>query len=873
MRPKEFQEQALEVFENFLVELDKQKDEAKTRVTALEQAGVPVDENDRDYFAKTWEELGRRGILPYIKGKDGALLPPAYVKRQDSRGQTIPHICMKLPTGGGKTLLGAAALERMRPAAGLVLWVTPSRAIFRQTWRALAYRLHPYRQALERACGGRVKLLKKSDTISLADVENHLCVMPIMLQAADRKDRNFLKIFRDTGHYPLFFPDPDDQPAHNQLLEEYPDLETTGSALNDPEPADATSEQGAVPTGANQGTVKHSLFNVLKIARPIIVLDEAHNAYTRQRRLRLGEFNPRFILELSATPDPGVSNILVDVPGAALKREQMIKLPLNIHNFENADWKYTLSKARERLERLEQEARQLQGESGRYIRPIMLIRVERVGRDQRDGRHIHAEDVRDYLAMQLNVPEDCIRRKTAEKDELADEDLLSPFSTVRYILTKDALREGWDCPFAYVLVLLDSTRAQRALTQMTGRVLRQPDTELTGRPALDESYIYCFDRDVGEAIEDVKRGLEQEGMSDLVEFIRSGPGNGKNGAGKLLSVRRRKPFRDMQIFLPQVLHRAGRRYRLLDYENDVLGGVDWYAIITAPLDLDYAAIEEIREITALVDLPGFDHDTDKTSLEVEKALTAEFFSRRIYETLPNPYLSARVVERMLDALRRQGYTDDGIFDRRYHLSEILKRRLAELIEHEAQAIFHRKLRDRDIRFELIADESGFEFAQELEKMVEENQLQLFGQYGDPLQKSLYEKMYAKEFNGLERDFAIYLDGYGAVAWWHRFAARQDYSLQGWKRHRVYPDFVVCVAPGNGSTRRVLAIETKGLQLAGNTDTEYKKKLFKVLETAEPRAVEYGTLKLPKSARRKHRLSLKMLFQDDYREEFDRWARH
>ncbi len=90
-------------------------------------------------------------------------------------------------------------------------------------------------------------------------------------------------------------------------------------------------------SNSNQESIKHSLFNVLKITRPIIVLDEAHNAYTRKRRSRLSEFNPRFILELSATPEREVSNILVDVPGTALKREEMIKLPLNIHNFENAE--------------------------------------------------------------------------------------------------------------------------------------------------------------------------------------------------------------------------------------------------------------------------------------------------------------------------------------------------------------------------------------------------------------------------------------------------------------------------------------------------------------------------------------------------------
>ena len=256
---------------------------------------------------------------------------------------------------------------------------------------------------------------------------------------------------------------------------------------------------------------------------------------------------------------------------------------------------------------------------------------------------------------------------------------------------------------------------------MTGRVLRQPDTELTGRARLDESYIYCFDRNVGEAILNVKRGLEQEGMGDLGDLIRSGPEVTDNSGGaRLIAARKRAQFRDMQLFLPQVLHRAGRRYRPLDYENDVLGEVDWRAIATAPLDMDYAAIGEIREHHSLVDLPAFGHDSDQTKPDVEKNLTAEFFSRRIYETLPNPYLAGQVVEGMLDTLRRQDYTDENIFDRRYDLSEILKRRLAELIEHESQAVFQRKLQSRDIRFELIADEDGFEFAEELEKAVGKN---------------------------------------------------------------------------------------------------------------------------------------------------------
>ena len=861
MRPKEFQENALDTFAAFLAELKKQQDETEKRVAALERAAVTVGEKDRDYFARTWEELGRRGLLPHVLGKDGSRHPPDYVRRCDCRGAVVPHVCLKLPTGGGKTLLGVAALERMKPQTGLVLWVTPSRAIYKQTVGAFAYRAHPYRQWLERACGGRVKLLRKKDHFSRADVENYLCVLPIMLQATDRRnDTGFLKIFRDTGKYPGFFPDADDAPANDELLAKHPDLHTGDLAEDAP------------------GAIRHSLFNALKIARPIIVLDEAHNAYPKNRRRRLCEFNPRFVLELSATPESGVSNVLVDVPGAALKREQMIKLPLHVHNFEKTDWKYTLSKAKEKRDILEQEAKALQGESGRYIRPIMLIRVERVGKEQRDGHHVHAEDVRDYLMTQLKVPQDHVRRKTAEKDEIADENLLSPYSAVRYILTKDALREGWDCPFAYVLALLDTTRTKGALTQMTGRILRQPDAELTGQTALDESYIYCFDRNVGETVAQVKRGLEQEGMSDLAEFVRQGDAAGDTPGGAVVkTIRRRQAFKDTRIFLPRVLHRAargGKRYRPLDYETDVLGGVHWRDVAAAPLGIDAAAIDKVREIRASVDLPGFDFDSDNEEkiIVVDKELAVEFFARRVYEILPNPWLAGEVVRRMFASLRRQyNYDDDAIFDRRYHLSEILKQRLTELIEHEARQVFAHKLESGDIRFELTAADAGFELVRTLEKMVASGQQPLFREHSDVLEKSLYETMYAKEFNGLETDFALYLDGHSAVAWWHRFAARQDYGLQGWQRHRVYPDFVVCVgkANGKGGRRRVLVLETKGMQLAGNPDTEYKEALFQMLETAEPRAAEYGSLALAKDNRKKHRMSLRMMFENNYREEFER----
>ena len=214
----------------------------------------------------------------------------------------------------------------------------------------------------------------------------------------------------------------------------------------------------------------------------------------------------------------------------------------------------------EELERLEIEARSLEQSTGRYIRPIAVVRVERTGNDQRDNEHIHAEDVREYLTQNLNVPSDAVRVKSATNDELGRENLLSEFSEVRWIITKSALMEGWDCPFAYLLVMLDNTQAQRAITQLVGRVMRQPGAQLTGRELLDQCYVYCNNAEVGTVVEQVKNGLEAEGLTGLGDEVMGGSGSQQQqGEMQQQTVHRRDRFRDQDIFLPVVSHKKRRR--------------------------------------------------------------------------------------------------------------------------------------------------------------------------------------------------------------------------------------------------------------------------------------------------------------------------
>ena len=482
MELKDYQVAALQAFDQWRDALTQAREKSATAIEALQQAGVDIPGDVRNYPKTAWQNLRNAGGVAQTAG--------AYVDRTDEAGRPIPHACFKVPTGGGKTLLAAAALKQLNRQTGLTLWITPTRAIYEQTKAALKNREHPYREMLDRASGERVKLLEKETTFTLSDVEHYMCVMLLMLPATNRqRGREFLRMFRDSGRYPTLFPDSDDALGDAKSLQSHPDLERTSP----------------------DGPVKHSLFNVFKMLRPVVVLDEAHKAYgaasadaNREFVQSVNRLDPGMVIELSATPNRGISNLLVDITGAELKDEEMIKLPVQVTSFTSAEWKYTLAEAHTELERLSAEAESLQHSEGRYIRPIAVVRVERTGRDQRDGDHVHAEDVREYLTQNLGVPAEAVAVKSSERDDLGREDLLSEYSQVRWIITKAALMEGWDCPFAYLLVMLDNTSAQRALTQLVGRVMRQPHARRTGREALDQCYVYCWNTNVATAVQQVK---------------------------------------------------------------------------------------------------------------------------------------------------------------------------------------------------------------------------------------------------------------------------------------------------------------------------------------------------------------------------------
>ena len=186
----------------------------------------------------------------------------------------------------------------------------------------------------------------------------------------------------------------------------------------------------------------------------------------------------------------------MDVTGIELNREEMIKFDMHVVNKASPDWKDTLLDSHKKLEELKVKAREYEAQTGNHIRPICLIQVERTGAAQRGQGKIHSEDVREHLIKVIGVQPEEVAVKTSEKDELKEVDdiggLMSRDCRIRYIITKQALQEGWDCAFAYVLAILTNPGSKTALTQLVGRILRQPFARKTGIKELDESYVYCF---------------------------------------------------------------------------------------------------------------------------------------------------------------------------------------------------------------------------------------------------------------------------------------------------------------------------------------------------------------------------------------------
>lgn len=432
----------------------------------------------------------------------------------------MPYFCLRIPTGGGKTRLAARAVARvnarlLRTEHSVILWLVPSNAIREQTYRALKNREHPYHQDLREAGPVTVIDLVEARSITRATMETSTVVIVATVQAFRREDTEGLKVYESSGALMHHFEGLDERQRAGLLMEN---------------------------GGERPKVLPYSLANVLRLRRPFIIVDEAHNSRTPLSFDTLTRFRPSGILELTATPDTAAtpSNVLHSVSAAELKAEDMIKLPIQLETIPN--WQKCLAAALDQREQLHEAARQEHNAGAPYLRPLVLIQAQ----PRRKGvETLDVEAVKKELIGNHNIPEEEIVIATGEERGLEklekdyERGIFSPKCPAKFVITQQALAEGWDCAYAYILVSMAEMRSSTAVEQLLGRVLRQPDATRRATAALNRCYAYVVSDDFSSTANALRdrlvegSGFERREAASFVTAARAEQGRLDIGSGRI----------------------------------------------------------------------------------------------------------------------------------------------------------------------------------------------------------------------------------------------------------------------------------------------------------------------------------------------------
>lgn len=434
-------------------------------LTALERyfREYRIDENPCEAHRRTQEALGiGKTTYTLVSGDKDAF--------------TRPYVCIRVPTGGGKTLLAAhsvvlAMRELLRAESGVVFWLAPTKAIVDQTLRELKNHSSAERKAIEGVSNKSLKILSIDEAYTNAfDLASDFVVIVATFATFRVEEESGRRFFMQNGQF-----------VHLK------------HALGE----------------------SFSLRDVLAKAHPIVVADEAHNAKNDLAISRLLDIEPSCILEFTATPqmrtdtNKTASNILYSVSASELKAENMIKLPLEVSVIDK--WEITVKAAVEKQKMLENEAIVERSKSGQYIRPLVLFKAEPKGKVD----SITVDVLEAFLKESFEIPAEQIAVHTGERKDLDGIDIMSERCPIRYIITVSALKEGWNAPFASVFCSVADIASGTAIEQFLGRVLRMPYAKPKSQIALTKAYAYVASNRTAEVIKSLKDNLVECGFEEL----------------------------------------------------------------------------------------------------------------------------------------------------------------------------------------------------------------------------------------------------------------------------------------------------------------------------------------------------------------------
>ena len=783
-------------------------------------------------------------------------------KREGYKGidATTPDVCLKVPTGGGKTFLAVSALRRIFEKFPLenkvVLWMVPNSAIYEQVLRAFRDPEHEYRKRLDNDFQGRVQVVDIEDMIvgcdfTLPELSDRLTLAVLSYQSLrSEMDNKKLRSNRDNPQLGSF-----------SVLFDYGEIEYRDSP---------------------------PLKDVLSKLHPVVVLDESHNADTELSRSMLKKLSPSFILELTATPKAN-SSVISIVSAIQLKQEEMVKIPIFL--FGRAEPEYMLADVIKHRNRLEELAREEEAETGRYLRPIALIQAQSRNNDY----SVTFDKIRDQLVA-AGVPREYIAIKLATRDELRGVDLTSKDCQIRYIITVNALREGWDCPFAYILCTMARGKSEVEVEQILGRILRQPGARRFREPFLNASYVFSMSETFNSTIQSVAKGLLSNGFSErdyvaakletydhneqtaekaekrpsdeeedkngaevpnvdperlrrLVERTETDVPADDEGLRKIIEEFGKEETRDGPKEAPLDMYdsRSKMREEFVDEMKNVTipvfvyqaSGVIDKKSFTNELSRDYLmkGFNPAKEMNRTLDLTAGGSDMAKydtkgespvLALSVLKAQEQKLFEANFEEAVS---MDSPLVNRFIEDLSKglNAYDNINRWTKPTELKEYLtslvrsmsidevngyRRNIPYVVDAIKRKMDTAMMAYREERFKTLIETSIMCDNEHVYRFPKHNDPRNGGKEPIPYANSLYEKENIP--NDFESSVLTKLMGVSTLRWWHRIVpkAQGEFAINGYINDH-YPDFVVMTESGH-----IVLIETKGSHLK-NDDSKMK----------------------------------------------------
>lgn len=709
--------------------------------------------------------------------------------------RTVPYICIKVPTGGGKTLIACHAIDYIyrlflmdRGKTGIVMWLTPSDIIRRQTLDKFKDRNHPYREVLDMHFNGRVKVFDAEEALRITknDVDNYLCVLVATVQSFKREEKKSLRNYRANGSLLTHF---------EKIKEEY--LDTLDKYENSNQPIE-------------------SLANVIKMSAPLVVIDEGHNVKSDLSEDMLRDLNPSFIIEYTATPRKG-SNVIVSIGAHRLKEEEMVKIPIYVTLHQDS-WEMAISDAIDKRNELEQIAKEEQKQTGEYVRPILLLQAQNKSK-HRDTITIDA--VRNFLIQKKNIPEHMIAIRDSDHHEIDNVNLFSSDCNIKYIITVKALSEGWDCSFAYILASVAHKRSTLDVAQILGRILRLPNAKSKSDEVLNCSYVFTSSSDTEKTLESVIEALQGYGYDEYA--LRKG-----SGSEKPEKTRFKKIADDNDVNIPLYsVKKQDNSIKPLGYRSDLCIGFslesEGYKVVLSDLEDMITEIVEIDvkekekngqtivvkrafdSVPADINLSLLDDPRGKLIADVSNSIQFGNITKREI---------VKYVIKIIDLFLEQGKaTLEQLIYHKYHFARVIKSRIQTLLDTYTKRIF-KKLRSEN----KLSASSMFDFADEIEIFLHEKR---------EYKKHFYERAYY--MNSEEKEVADELERCDNLLWWLRNIERKGFYLQGYLKGRFYPDFIAKTKKGN-----YFVVEYKGEHLITAEEAEYKNQIGKIWQDLTPK---------------------------------------